>query len=93
MENNPHILPPMSTYIEKSIRRIQAYGRHMNWGHTRYAAEAGLDRSSMRKLYKPGWMPNARTLAAAESIIPEDFHIVDDSDDAEIERLCEALVE
>lgn len=63
----------MSTYLEKSITRIRAYAEHKGWGHTRYAFEAGLNRGSMRQMFKPDWSPNASTLAAAEGIIPRSF--------------------
>ena len=59
----------MST--EKNIIRIRAYRRHKGWSVSKFAAEAGLGESTIRKIEAAEWNPTLETITALERIIPK----------------------
>lgn len=58
----------MST--EQNITRIRDYRHHKGWSVSKFAAEAGLGESTIRKLDDDDWNPTLETITALERVIP-----------------------
>ena len=78
----PMAMPPVT--LTAVLARIRAYARAMNWTPGRLAAEAGLSRGTLGRLYEADFLPSSSTIFAIERVIPADWQHGDrvPSDDA-----------
>lgn len=59
--------------IDLAIARIRAYRRVMGWSVLKFATEAGMGESTIRKMDREDWSPTADTLRKLEAVVPPDF--------------------
>lgn len=59
--------------IEQTITRVRAFRAFKSWTVSRFAAEAGIGESAIRKMDDPDWNPEAKTLKRLEAVIPAAF--------------------
>lgn len=59
--------------IDRTIERIRAYRAHRGWSILRFAKEAGIGESTIRRLDDPEWSPTVDTLRRLERVVPDDF--------------------
>jgi hypothetical protein len=55
------------------IARIRAWAAANEWSKTRYAAEAGVIDTTLRRFHEVNWNPTRHTLQKLESLIPTDW--------------------
>ena len=59
--------------INQSIARVRAFRQAKGWSILRFATEAGMGESTIRRMDDPAWSPNAETLRRLEALVPESF--------------------
>ncbi len=59
--------------IDDALVRIRAYRLHKGWSVNKYAVEAGVAESTIRRLDDPTWSPTATTIRLLECLVPDDF--------------------
>jgi lambda repressor-like predicted transcriptional regulator len=56
-----------------TVHRIVAYAEAQGWSKLRFAKEAKIQDTTLRKLGRPDWNPTLRVLNRLSAIIPEEF--------------------
>lgn len=68
------------------LDRIRSFARARAWTPGRLAAEAGLSRGTLSRLFDKDWLPSSTTVLEIEKLIPEGWHPDDDARDAAPKR-------
>jgi transcriptional regulator with XRE-family HTH domain len=55
--------------INQTLERVREFRQRKGWTLSRFAREAGLKESTIRKMDTPAWNPEARTLEKLEAVI------------------------
>lgn len=59
--------------IDQTIARVRAFAAAQGWKKSRFAKEAGLQDTVLRKFDEPDWNPTTETLRRLEAVIPASF--------------------
>lgn len=67
-------MPPRPTVsVDAALSLIRAYVRYRGWSVYRFAKEAKIARSGIRRLNDPAWNPGTKTLRKLGAAVPANF--------------------
>jgi ribosome-binding protein aMBF1 (putative translation factor) len=55
--------------IIQTLERIRTFRQQKGWTLSKFAREAELRESTIRKMDEPGWNPEIKTLAKLEAVV------------------------
>lgn len=61
--------------IPAVIARLRAWAAENRWSKTRFAAEAGLQDTTLRRFHESDWNPTREILCKLESVVPASWQI------------------
>ncbi|OSQ34020.1 hypothetical protein [Thalassospira sp. MCCC 1A01428] len=72
--------------IDHNLNRIRAWRRHKGFAIYRLATLAGVNEAAIRKMDMPGWNPTANTIRKFEAVIPPEFMLAANQNDADSDK-------
>lgn len=69
-----NLMPPRPIVsVDAALSLIRAYVRYRGWSVYRFAKEAKIARSGIRRLNDPAWNPGTKTLRKLGAAVPANF--------------------